>query len=574
MSAEVRHHDDRIVGSGSRARLLEGLPVREREAELGGTRTVWLEGGSGPPLILLHGPGESAVNWRWVIPDLAGDQLVIAPDLPGHGRSGGLDVDWTEDRIVAWLDALVEETCPEPPVLVGHVLGGAIGARFAADRGHRLGGLVLVDSLGLAPFRPALRFLAALVGFQAHPTEATYRWFMGQCAHDFDALRTRMGERWDAFVAYNLEMARGPQGKAAGKMLKQLGLPRIPREALEEIPVTTTLIWGRHDRANRLRVATEASERYGWPLHVIEDAADDPARDQPDAFVQALRAALDPSTHGGKPMSQAHQETTYESALAKQAAEHYQREFVPAIGRPVAERLIAAADPRPGERVLDVACGTGVVARLAADRVGPQGSVTGLDPNPAMLAVAREVAPSGASIAWHLAPAEDMPLGDHSFDLVLCGMGLQFFGDRVAALREIRRVLVSGGRMAANMPGPTPPPLQAMSDALARHVGVEAAGFVNAVFSLHEEQEVRALAERAGFREVAVRSEHVPLELGAPEEFLWSYIRSTPLAPAAAKLDGEGRAALQQTYVEACRPFLTDGVMKGGVRMTTLTAVA
>jgi pimeloyl-ACP methyl ester carboxylesterase len=227
-----------------------------------------------------------------VIPDLVEERHVIAPDLPGHGSSGGFDVEWTEARIVKWLDALIEHTCAEPPVLVGHVLGGAIGARFAAARGERIRSLVLVDSLGLARFRPALRFLAALIGFQAHPTDATYRWFMGQCAHDLDGLRTRMGERWDAFVAYNLEMARGPQGKAAGKMLKELGLPRIPAEVLEKISVPTTLIWGREDRANRLGVATEASERFGWPLHVIDAAADDPARDRPRAFLDALRAAL------------------------------------------------------------------------------------------------------------------------------------------------------------------------------------------------------------------------------------------------------------------------------------------
>jgi pimeloyl-ACP methyl ester carboxylesterase len=291
-AAEVPQRDRRPAGSEARTRLTEGLPVTERQAELAGTRTVWLEGGEGPPLILLHGPGESGVNWRWVIPDLVRDHQVVAPDLPGHGSSGGADLEWSEARIVEWLEALIERTCSQPPVLVGHVLGGAIGARFARDRGERIRGLVLVDSLGLAPFRPSLRFLAALIGFQAHPTETTYRWFMGQCAHDLDRLRERMGERWDAFVSYNLEMARGPQGKAAGRMLKELGLPRIPPEALEEIPVPTTLIWGRHDQANRLSVATRASERHGWPLHVVEDAADDPARDRPQAFLKALRAAL------------------------------------------------------------------------------------------------------------------------------------------------------------------------------------------------------------------------------------------------------------------------------------------
>lgn len=291
-AAEVGRRDRSATGRESRALLTEGLPVTERQSALAGTPTTWLEGGEGPPLILLHGPGESGVNWRWVIADLVETHSVVAPDLPGHGSSGGTDVEWTEARILEWLDALIERTCAEPPVLVGHVLGGAIAARFARARGDRIRCLVLVDSLGLAPFRPALRFLVALLGFQARPTETTYRWFMGQCAHDLDRLQERMGERWDAFVSYNLEMAKGPQGKAGGRMLKELGLPRIPPEDLEQIRVPTALIWGRHDRANRLSVATAVSERYGWPLHVVEDAADDPARDRPRAFVEALRASL------------------------------------------------------------------------------------------------------------------------------------------------------------------------------------------------------------------------------------------------------------------------------------------
>lgn len=266
-------------------------------------------------------------------------------------------------------------------------------------------------------------------------------------------------------------------------------------------------------------------------------------------------------------------EAAYEATFAKEAAESYERHFVPAIGRPVAARLVEAAGLRPGERVLDVACGTGIVTRLAAERVRPEGSVAGLDPNPAMLAVAREAASAEAPVAWHHAPAESIPLDDERFDAVLCGMGLQFFSDRVAGLREIHRVLVPGGRLVANVPGPTPPPLQAMADALGRHVSSESAGFVEAVFSLHDADEVRTLAEEAGFGRVDVRSERVALELGPPGSFLWNYVHSTPVAADVAELDEGGRAALEREFVQACAPFLADGVLKGAVRMTTLVAV-
>lgn len=151
----------------------------------------------------------------------------------------------------------------------------------------------------------------------------------------------------------------------------------------------------------------------------------------------------------------------YDASYAKNAAENYQHYFVPAIGAPAARGLVDAADLRPGERVLDVACGTGVVARLARERVGREGTVTGLDPNPAMLAVAAESTTAEMAVEWHEAPAEAIPLPDDSFDVALCGMGLQFFTDKRAGLSEIRRVLVSGGRLVASLPGPIPPPLGA-----------------------------------------------------------------------------------------------------------------
>jgi pimeloyl-ACP methyl ester carboxylesterase len=115
---------------------------------------------------------------------------------------------------------------------------------------------------------------------------------MRQCSVDLDGLREQMGERWEPFVSYNLELARAPSTKAAGRLFRTLGPPRIPAEDLARIAVPTTLIWGRHDRALRLRIAEAASARYGWPLHVIENCADDPPRDQPEAFLRALRAPL------------------------------------------------------------------------------------------------------------------------------------------------------------------------------------------------------------------------------------------------------------------------------------------
>jgi pimeloyl-ACP methyl ester carboxylesterase len=278
--------------SSHRALLLSSLPVTERRLQVAGVSTAVLEGGAGPPILLLHGPGEFAGKWMRVIPDLVTTHRVVAPDLPGHGTSELVDGRLDADGLRAWLSGLIERTCPSPPVLVGHVLGGAIGARFAVNHSDRLSRLVLVDSLGLARFRPTPRFALTMLAFLARPTERTYTRFMRQCSFDLDGLREELGPRWKPFLAYSLERAGGPNAKIAGRLFRGFGIPRIPPDDLARIAVPTTLIWGRHDRANRLRIAQDASVRYGWPLHVIENCADDPPRDQPLAFMEALRVTL------------------------------------------------------------------------------------------------------------------------------------------------------------------------------------------------------------------------------------------------------------------------------------------
>lgn len=258
--------------------------------------------------------------------------------------------------------------------------------------------------------------------------------------------------------------------------------------------------------------------------------------------------------------------------LMRRTAENYERYFVPSIGAPVAADLMRTASLHAGERVLDAACGTGVVTKLAAERVAPGGTVAGVDPNPAMLAVARATTRSDLSIGWYEATAEDLPFPDESFDVVLCGMGLQFFADRTMGLREFHRVLVPGGRLVANVPGPTPPPLEIMADGLARHIGAGSAEFVHAVFSLHDPGDLRNLATQAGFEDIELRSAVTPLQLPAPAEFLWQYVWSTPLAAAVAQADEQRRAALENDFSEQCRAFAPTGTLEGGVKMTTLLA--
>lgn len=267
-------------------------------------------------------------------------------------------------------------------------------------------------------------------------------------------------------------------------------------------------------------------------------------------------------------------ERHFSRAYGGDAPANYERFFVPAIGAPLATDLVRRAALRPGERVLDVACGTGVVARLAARQVGDTGSVAGLDPNPGMLAVARSVTPPDLSIAWHEAGAEAMPLPDAAFDVVLCQMGLQFVEDRSAALRESRRVLARDGRLLLNLPGPTPRIFAVMADALARHVAAGAAGFVHHVFSLHDEAAIRDLVGGAGFRDVVVQADDVVLRLPPPGEFLWQYVHGTPLAGAVAPLDDARREALERDVVAGWREFVEDGALVLEARVVVATARA
>jgi ubiquinone/menaquinone biosynthesis C-methylase UbiE len=260
----------------------------------------------------------------------------------------------------------------------------------------------------------------------------------------------------------------------------------------------------------------------------------------------------------------------YGKTYSGTAPENYERYFVPSIGAPLAEDLAKIAALRPGERVLDVACGTGVVTRLAAQRIGSSGSVAGLDVNPGMLAIARSATPNLA-IDWYETSAEAIPLPDGAFDVVLCQMGLQFISNKLGALREMRRVLAPGGRLVLNLPGPTPPLFAAMADSLGKYISPLAVSFVHVVFSLHDEQELRELMKSAGFHEVDVQTTRKRLTLPPANEFLWQYISSTPLINLVAEASDENRAALEGDVGSKWRDFTTDGRLKCDVRMTTVT---
>jgi ubiquinone/menaquinone biosynthesis C-methylase UbiE len=184
-------------------------------------------------------------------------------------------------------------------------------------------------------------------------------------------------------------------------------------------------------------------------------------------------------------------------------AEVYDDFFVPALFEQWGAAVAAAAGVKSGDRVLDVACGTGALTLAVADRVGPSGSIVGLDANPEMLAVARR---KPAQIEWLEGMAETLPLPDRSFDAVVSQFGFMFFEDRPAALREMMRVLRSGGRLAVavcdaveNSPG-----YAAFAALLDRLFGKRIGDAFRAPFVLGDPEQLLEIAREAGISDATV----------------------------------------------------------------------
>ena len=209
-------------------------------------------------------------------------------------------------------------------------------------------------------------------------------------------------------------------------------------------------------------------------------------------------------------------------------AEVYEAEFVPALFRPFSAAVADAALIGPGQRVLDVACGTGALTRAVAARVGPTGRVLGLDANPEMLAVARRLDPS---IEWIDGRAEALPLPDASLDAVVSQFGLMFFDDRVAALREMVRVLEPGGRLAVAVCDAVErsPGYGALATLLEALFGARVADAFRAPFAIGDAALLNRLARDAGLqraevlqRSAAVRFASVDALVSAERACVWT----------------------------------------------------
>ena len=244
------------------------------------------------------------------------------------------------------------------------------------------------------------------------------------------------------------------------------------------------------------------------------------------------------------------------------AAQRYEQYATPYYMAPWVPELLDRAKLRQGERVLDLACGTGVVARHAVARVGASGRVTGLDFNAVMLAVARATPlPPGTAIDWVEGSAVAMDFADAAFDVVLCQQGLQFFPDRFAALREVRRVLVPGGRALFSLWKSTNPYNIAVADAIEQYISAEIAAKYRAARVVPDADALQRMMVESGFHAVEVRPQTLIVQLPQIENFVLGHLSSSPVADALAAMSEARRVAFAGHIKNALRPYAQgDGV--------------
>jgi ubiquinone/menaquinone biosynthesis C-methylase UbiE len=254
--------------------------------------------------------------------------------------------------------------------------------------------------------------------------------------------------------------------------------------------------------------------------------------------------------------------------LSVDAAEAYEATFVPRLFAEWTPHLVEAAGIRPGDRILDVACGTGVVAREVADRIGEQGTVVGLDLNEAMLTVARRVRPE---LEWVQGDVAAIPFPDGSFDVVLCQAGLMFFPDAGQALGEMARVVTRDGSVGLQVWDRLEAQLgyQPFAEIAVRHAGPEVIDLVGTYFAYGDIDHLGALLRESGLEVTARRTLSTSMQFDSIDDFVTTEVEATPLAE---RLDEGAYRRILEDSRQALASFRTDGGVEIPVSGHVVTA--
>ncbi|MDH3388288.1 MAG: methyltransferase domain-containing protein [Gammaproteobacteria bacterium] len=230
--------------------------------------------------------------------------------------------------------------------------------------------------------------------------------------------------------------------------------------------------------------------------------------------------------------------------LSAEAADVYETQKVVAIFRPLAQATVDQTNVDPHDRVIDVACGTGIVSRVLEEKYPSLARIVGVDLNQSMIEKARSLTSSGPTrIEWLQTDALDMPFEDHSFSLAICQQGLQYFPEKERTLAEIRRVLEPGGRIAITVWSGASPLFLAIAAALETFIDREIAERSLTPFTFNDQPHIESLVSGAGFHDISISRISVdrivgPAALSIPREIAGN--------PIAAEVAAEGPAVMSR----------------------------
>ncbi len=244
-------------------------------------------------------------------------------------------------------------------------------------------------------------------------------------------------------------------------------------------------------------------------------------------------------------------------------AQNYEKNIVAYTMRPLATFMLGLVNPKPGENVLDVACGTGVMTRQTVPFLGRKGKIVGIDTNLAMLSVADSFpAPEAITVTWCGGDAHALPLVDETFESVFCQHGVQYFLNPMVALREMHRVLRAGGHIAVSAWRSLVynPATKLIWEAIAHNLNTTVEILLPA-FRLTDAGELSALLEAAGFVDVSVVDRSYTVRQPRNPKLIMQLLASVEnLVPAYAAIGAEKKVKLAQTIENEIGPILENYV--------------